>query len=316
MFVLGIETSCDETAASIVYKGRNVVSSITASSLKLHSKYGGIIPEIASRAQLEYINFVVDKAIKKADLKIKDIGLIAVTKGPGLIGSLLVGVSFAKALSFANNIPILGVDHVLAHLYAPFLDLDKRSKFPKFPFVGLIVSGGHTTLFYVKNFNKYVKLGETLDDAAGEAFDKVAKLLELGYPGGPLIEKIAKSGNREAFSFKCGDSDNLDFSFSGIKTAVLYKTRDIKKGGKLSKKQKSDLAASFQHIVVKSLVDKSILAALKKKTDTLIIGGGVAANQYFRNRLNEAANKNGIKVFIAESSLCTDNASMVAGLGY
>jgi len=316
MYVLGIETSCDETAASVVYKGRDILSNITATSIKLHSRYGGIIPEIASRAQLEYINFVVDEAIKKAKLEIKDLGLIAVTKGPGLIGSLLVGISFAKALSFANDIPIIGIDHIFAHLYAPFLNFDKKRNLPEFPFVGLVVSGGHTTLFEIKNFSKYIKLGETLDDAAGEAFDKVAKLLELGYPGGPLIEKIAKSGNKEAFSFKCGESDNLDFSFSGIKTAVLYKVRDIKKSGKLSRKQKSDLAASFQHAVVKSLVDKSILAVLVKKAGALIIGGGVAANQYFRDRLFEAADKNKIKVFIAKNSLCTDNASMVAGLGY
>ncbi|MFC1708887.1 tRNA (adenosine(37)-N6)-threonylcarbamoyltransferase complex transferase subunit TsaD [Candidatus Omnitrophota bacterium] len=316
MYVLGIETSCDETGASVVYKGKKVCSNVTASSIKLHSKYGGVIPEIASRAQLEYISFVVDQAIRKARIKIKDIGLIAVTKGPGLIGSLLVGVSFAKALSFANKIPILGVDHVQAHLYAPFLKLGNNGKLPKLPFVGLVVSGGHTTLFHIKSFDKYKILADTLDDAAGEAFDKVAKLLGLGYPGGPLVEKIAKSGDRKSYYFKCGNSEDLNFSFSGIKTAVLYKLQDIKKRGAVTKKQKSDLAASFQNCVVSVLVEKSIRAVLQKKSNTLVVGGGVAANSYFRQMLYSQADKKAIKVFIAKSELCTDNASMIAGLGY
>lgn len=315
MYVLGIETSCDETAASVVYKGKRICSNITASSIKLHSKYGGIIPEIASRAQLEYINFVVDEALRKAKIKIKDLGLISVTKGPGLIGSLLVGISFAKAMSFAEGIPILGVDHIQSHLYAAFLD-SKDKALPKFPFVGLVVSGGHTCLFYFENFDKFKMLGQTLDDAAGEAFDKVAKLLKLGYPGGPAIEKIAKKANINAFSFKCGDTGTLDFSFSGIKTALLYKTRQINKQGVLSDKQRGDLAACFQHSVVVSLVDKSIFAVLKKKVKTLVIGGGVAANQYFRNRLCQRARDLGVKIFIPRRELCTDNASMVAGLGY
>lgn len=316
MYVLGIETSCDETGASVVYKGRKICSNITASSIKFHSRYGGVIPEIASRAQLEYINFVVDRAIKKAGIRINNLGLIAVTKGPGLIGSLLVGISFSKALSFANKIPILGIDHVQAHLYSPFLDLGSNKQLPKFPFVGLVVSGGHTSLYYFKNFDKYAVLGETLDDAAGEAFDKVAKLLKLGYPGGPFIEKIARCGNHKAYDFKCGNNDNLNFSFSGIKTAVLYKIKDINKQGILTKKQKSALAASFQHAVITSLIDKTILAVLRKKVKTLVVGGGVAANKYFRKKLHKQASKEGIKVFIAKDKLCTDNASMVAGLGY
>ena len=279
MYALGIETSCDETGASVVFKGRKICSNITASSIKLHSKYGGVIPEIASRAQLEYINFVVDKALKNAGVNIKDVGLVAVTKGPGLIGSLLVGISFAKALSFANNIPILGVDHVQAHLYSPFLDLENGEEIPKFPFIGLVVSGGHTSLYYFKDFDKYTMLADTLDDAAGEAFDKVAKLLGLGYPGGPLVEKIAKRGNNKLYSFKCGDADKLDFSFSGIKTAVFYKIKEIKRRGRLTQRQKNDIAASFQHSVVSSWVNKSILAAARKQTKALVVGGGVAANK-------------------------------------
>lgn len=316
MHVLGIETSCDETGASVVYNGRKVCSNETASSIKLHSKYGGVIPEIASRAQLEYINFVTDRAIKKAGIKMSDLGLIAVTKGPGLIGSLLVGISFAKALSFANKIPILGIDHVKAHLYPSFLDLPSNKKLPKFPFVGLVVSGGHTRLFYFESFDKYKILADTLDDAAGEAFDKVGKLLGLGYPGGPLVEKISRDGNCRAFDFKCGNSDNLDFSFSGIKTAVLYKISDIKKREDLSKKHKSDLAASFQYSVVRSLVGKTMQAVLKKKVGVLVVGGGVAANKYFRQKLCKEADQRKVKVFIAKGQLCTDNASMVAGLGY
>lgn len=316
MYTLGIETSCDETGASVVYKGRRICSNVTASSIKLHSKYGGVIPEIASRAQLEYINFVVDKALKKAGVNIKDIGLVAVTKGPGLIGSLLVGISFAKALSFANNIPILGVDHVQAHLYSPFLDLENGKELPKFPFIGLVISGGHTSLYYFKHFHKYTMLADTLDDAAGEAFDKVAKLLGLGYPGGPLVEKIAKSGNHKLYNFKCGDVDKLDFSFSGIKTAVFYKIKDIKKRGRLTQTQKKDIAASFQYSVITSLVSKSMLAAVKKQAKVLVVGGGVAANKYFREKLHKEARTRAIKVFIAKGKLCTDNASMVAGLGY
>lgn len=315
MYVLGIETSCDETGASVVYKGKEICSNITASSIRLHSKYGGIIPEIASRAQLEYINFVVDAALKKARIKISDLGLISVTKGPGLIGSLLVGISFAKALSFAKNIPIIGIDHVQAHLYAAFLDSDKKT-LPKFPFVGLVVSGGHTSLFYFESFDKFKILGQTLDDAAGEAFDKVAKLLNLGYPGGPLIEKISKKGNSKAFNFRCGDRDILDFSFSGIKTAVLYKTKELNNNGILSDKQKSDLAASFQRTVIDYLVEKSLMAVMKKKVKSLVVGGGVAANKNFQNNLYQKAEVLGIKVFIPKIGLCTDNASMIAGLGY
>ncbi|MFC1752226.1 tRNA (adenosine(37)-N6)-threonylcarbamoyltransferase complex transferase subunit TsaD [Thermoproteota archaeon] len=315
MYVLGIESSCDETGASVVYKGEKVVSNVTASSIKLHSKYGGVIPEIASRAQLEFINFVVDQALKDAKINLSKVGLIAVTKGPGLIGSLLVGISFSKALSLAKKIPILGIDHIQAHIYSSFLDTKSKSK-PKFPFVGLVVSGGHTSLFYFKDFNKYTLLGDTLDDAAGEAFDKVAKLLGLGYPGGPALECMARKGNKDAFRFKCGDQDSLDFSFSGIKTAVLYKLRDMQKSSKISLKKKQDLAASFQYAVVKSLVDKAIGAAVRKKVNTLVVGGGVTANGYFRNKLSKDAKDCGIDLFIPEMSLCTDNAAMIAGLGY
>lgn len=315
MYVLGIESSCDETAASIVKDGKTICSSVTASSLRLHSKYGGVIPEIASRAQLECINIVVDNALKKARIGIRHIGLIAVTRGPGLIGSLLVGISFAKALSYARRIPLVGVDHVQAHLYAAFLDR-KKGVPVRFPFVGLVVSGGHTCLSYYKAFDTFTIVADTLDDAAGEAFDKVAKVLGLGYPGGPLVERFALNGNPKRFQFSCGNPEAGDFSFSGIKTAVLYKTREIAKGVRLSQQQKSDIAASFQSSVVSSLVSKAINVVLKKKADTLVVGGGVVANTLFRSELLQKSKAVGVRVLIPAVALCTDNASMVAGLGY
>ena len=314
MLVLGIETSCDETGVSIVGNGSVTYSNVTATSVQHHAKFGGIIPEIASRAQLEYIHPVVEEAIHKAKAKLHDIKLIAVTKGPGLIGSLLVGISFAKSLSFANSIPLIGVDHVCAHLYAPFLD---RKIKPKFPFIGLVVSGGHTNLYHCRRFDNFRLCGQTLDDAAGEAFDKVAKLLKLGYPGGPVVEKIAKKGNKKAFSFRClNKKDNYNFSFSGIKTAVLYIVRDLEKKGRLDLKNKRDLAASFQHAVVTALVEKTISFTRSKKIRTLVVGGGVLANNYFRQRLQEEAQRFNIDVFMPPQSLCTDNAAMIAGMGY
>lgn len=315
MYTLGIETSCDETAASVVCDGRTISSSVTASSLRLHSRYGGIIPEIASRAQLEYINAVVDCALKKAHIALGDVDLIAVTRGPGLIGSLLVGISFAKALSYARRIALIGVDHVQAHLYAAFLD--GQSSVPvRFPFIGLVVSGGHTRLYYYKRFDTFRVLGDTLDDAAGEAFDKVAKLLGLGYPGGPAIERCATRGNPEAYRFSCGDPRRSEFSFSGIKTAVLYAVREIKKRNAISLQQKRDLAASFQASVVSCLVQKTINATVRKKARTLVVGGGVVANKSFRRELLQKSREFGINVLIPRFELCTDNASMVAGLGY
>ena len=316
MFVLGIESSCDETAASVVEDGVSVRSCVTASSLRHHARYGGIIPEIASRAQLEYISCVVDEALKRAGVPLEKIGLIAVTKGPGLIGSLLVGISFAKALSYSRGIALIGVDHVQAHAYAPLLN-QKRKAVPRFPWIGLVVSGGHTCLFHYKGFSSFRILGETLDDAAGEAFDKVGKILGLAYPGGPAIEQCAKKGNPDAYRFSCGAPEESTFSFSGIKTAVLYAARDKeKKKGALSQKEKQDLAASFQAAVVRSLVDKTMYALARRKIKTLLVGGGVVANALFRAQLLHEANERGISVFIPDKDLCTDNAPMVAGLGY
>ena len=249
MYVLGIETSCDETSAAVVKNGRKILSCVVSSSLKFHKKYGGVVPEIASRMQLETITQVADTAIKEAGVELKEIDLISVTSGPGLLGSLLVGISFAKAISISLGIPLLEVDHIYSHIYANFLwyrkvqntfltTENRRKSSPKaiflngakikLPFIGLVVSGGHTSLFYVRDFKKIETLGQTLDDACGEAFDKVAKILGLGYPGGPLIEKLAKGGDERKIKFRCsGTKRPLDFSFSGIKTAVLYYVRQF-----------------------------------------------------------------------------------------
>lgn len=306
MIVLGIETSCDETSAALVKDGKTILSHITASSLRQHKKYKGIIPEIASRAHSECISLVVRQAFLEAGKTPRDIGFVAVTKGPGLIGSLLVGISFAKALSFALKKPLLGIDHLQAHVYSSFL-----SSSVVLPCIGLVVSGGHTSLYRVdKNFN-FRLLSATIDDAAGEAFDKVAKILNLGYPGGPVIEKLAKKGNPEKFKFSCAGSSDLGFSFSGIKTAVLYKTK-----GEGARAKGEDIAASFQKAVVETLVEKSLLACERQKIATLVVGGGVAANSYLRSRLKDEARIRKVKVFFPDFTLSLDNAAMIAGLGY
>ncbi len=327
MYVLGIETSCDETAASVVKNGNIVLSNVVSSSVKFHNKYGGIVPEIASRMQLETITQVVDSCIKEAGIKLKDLRLVSVTKGPGLLGSLLVGISFAKSLSFGLNIPLLGVDHIYAHMYGSFLNRKPIQK----PFIGLIVSGGHTSLFYVKDFDKIAVLGETLDDACGEAFDKVAKILGLGYPGGPIIDKLANKGNPKKIKFQCsGTKRPLDFSFSGIKTAVLYTVNRLsgspvrgvnglpanRQTGKLTNSQIRDIAASFQETVVDTLVKKSLLACKAGKINRLVVGGGVAANSLLRDKFIKEASANKIDIYFPGMAFCMDNAAMVAGLGY
>ncbi|MFA4989223.1 MAG: tRNA (adenosine(37)-N6)-threonylcarbamoyltransferase complex transferase subunit TsaD [Candidatus Omnitrophota bacterium] len=309
MIVLGIETSCDETSAAIVRDGREILANTVASSLEFHKKYGGIIPEIASRMQLETISGVAESALKKSRIRLKDIGLVAVTSGPGLLGSLLVGISFAKALSLGLGRPLLGVNHVYSHFYANFLTGEKI----KLPFVALVVSGGHTSLFYIRDFDKIEVLGETRDDACGEAFDKVAKILGLGYPGGPAIEKMAASGKPKKIRFNCsGARDELDFSFSGIKTAVLYYAR----ARRLSLGEKADISASFQEAVLDVLVKKAILACKMKKVDRLVVGGGVAANRCLRGKLYAAAAEDNLNCYFPAPALCTDNAAMIAGLAY
>ena len=310
MLVLGIETSCDETAVSVVDNGRRICSNVVSSSLNFHKRYKGIIPEIASRLHVQTISTVFSDAIKQAGIKLDRIKLVAVTKEPGLPGSLLVGICFANALSNALGIPLIKINHLHAHIYSCFLNANK----PRFPFVGLVVSGGHTSLFYVKAFSNIEPLGATQDDACGEAFDKVASILGLGYPGGPVIERLAKQGNPGKIKFKCSNTKSpLNFSFSGIKTAVLYYVTKHKKD---TQYKAADIAACFQESVVEVLVKKALLACKLKKTNQLVLGGGVAANNRLRERFTQDARINGVKVYFCPKELCTDNAAMVAGLGY
>ncbi|MDD5115723.1 MAG: tRNA (adenosine(37)-N6)-threonylcarbamoyltransferase complex transferase subunit TsaD [Candidatus Omnitrophica bacterium] len=311
MIVLGVETSCDETGIALVKDGRSILANTVSSSLKLHSKYGGVVPEIASRMQLESIGRLYHQALKSAGIKAKDISLIAVTTGPGLPGSLLVGVSFAKALALSLGKPVLGVNHVYSHIYAGVL---RHYAQIRFPCVALVVSGGHTSLFHVKSFSDIGVLGQTRDDACGEAFDKVAKIMGLGYPGGPLIEKLAASGDKDKIRFSCsGTRGELDFSFSGIKTAVLYhlKAKSPKSAG-----ERASLAASFQESAINVLINKSLLACKRKRAKQLLIGGGVAANNCLRRKFEAACEESEIKCFFPDIALCMDNAAMVGGLAY
>lgn len=318
MYTLGIETSCDETGAAVIKNVSGVCSNVISSSLARHVPFGGVIPEIASRAHLESISFVTDSALKGAGVSLDDIKLICVTESPGLIGSLLVGISFAKSLSIATNTKLLGLDHLKAHLYASFID-NKIN----FPFVGLVVSGGHTSLYEVKNLGEERLLGSTRDDAAGEAFDKVAKILGLGYPGGPIIEKLALNGNDKAYLFRCDCGKGLEFSFSGIKTALLYKYRELcriygkksKTGIIIPEEMIADLCASFQKAVVEDLSQKALKAIFSTGAKTLAVGGGVAFNNCLRERLGSLCKENGIRLCVANKSYCLDNAAMVGSFG-
>lgn len=308
MIVLGIESSCDETGVALVKDGKSVLANVVASSLKFHSRHGGVVPEIASRMQLESIAGVFAQALKTAKIKPSQIDLIAVTSHPGLPGSLIVGIAFAKALALSLGKPVLGVNHIQSHAYASLLSHPGL----KLPAVALIVSGGHTTLFYLKDFSDFCVLGQTRDDACGEAFDKVAKIIGLGYPGGPQVENTALGGNPRKIKFACLNTDeHLDFSFSGIKTAVLYYLKNKKPAKQLIR----DLAASFQENALNVLVKKSLLACKQKKSKRILVGGGVAANRVLRQKFTVAAKQAGIACFFPEINLCMDNAAMVAGLG-
>lgn len=317
MKILGIETSCDETAAAVVEDGVKVLSNVVATSLKDHQQFGGIIPEIASRRQIEFIQWVVAESLAKANLTLHDIDAIAVTRSPGLIGSLLVGLCFARGLARASGKPLIEVDHIKAHLYANYLQF--KPEFPacpqeRLPAIGLVVSGGHSSLFIVKDFKTFKLLGVTRDDAAGEAFDKVARILDLGYPGGPVIDRLSAEGINDEIKFPQAPlTGSYDFSFSGTKTAVLYYTQKHKgKAGYTPAK----VAYSFQESVVTVLVEKSLKACQKFKVPTLLIGGGVAANSALRRRLQEQSGRYGVQVFFPPMALCLDNAAMIAGLGF
>ena len=310
--LLAIESSCDETAAAVVRNGREVLSNVIYSQIDLHTVYGGVVPEIASRKHIEKINQVVDKALKDAGLSFGDIDGIAVTYGPGLVGALLVGVSFAKSLSFATGIPLIGVHHIEGHICANYIE--NKDLTP--PFMALVVSGGHTHLVKVKDYGEYEILGRTRDDAAGEAFDKVARAIGLGYPGGPKIDKVSKEGNPEAIVFpraKVNDSV-YDFSFSGLKSAVLnYLNKAEMKGEEIVV---ADVAASFQKSVVDVLVEHTITAAKEYGFNEVALAGGVASNSALRAAMEEACKKNGITLYRPSPIFCTDNAAMIGVAGY
>lgn len=313
MLILGIETSCDETAASVVEDGRKILSNVVSSQVELHAKYGGIVPEIASRAHIENIMPVVHEALTSSGKGLRDMGAVAVTAGPGLIGALLVGVSAAKALSYSAGIPLIGVNHIEGHLSAIFLEDNEVTM----PFVLLVVSGGHTHLYLVRGCCDYVKLGQTRDDAAGEAYDKVAKLLGLGYPGGPVIDRLSREGDPKAIKFPRSylEEGTFDFSFSGLKTAVLTAVRGLGTD-KLTEGKIADICASFQAAVVDVLVRKTVDAAAANGVADIVIAGGVASNRALREGLAKAAEAAGRRVFIPSPGLCTDNAAMVAAAGY
>lgn len=312
MIILGIETSCDETAASVVKYGREILSSVVASQDDLHGKYGGVVPELASRRHVEVIDEIVSRAVKEAGVSFSELDLIAVTQGPGLSGSLIIGISFAHALSFRYNIPVLGINHLEGHLMSALIDKPSI----RYPVMGLIVSGGHTILVKMDDFNNYTVVGQTLDDAAGEAFDKVAMMMGLGYPGGPLVSALAKKGNPHAIKFPRSmlKSTGFDFSFSGLKTAVLYRLKSESHPIPLARQ--ADIAASFEEAVIEVLVKKTVRCARHFKSPTITVGGGVARNSLLRTRLERAGKDYGLDVVLPQPSLCTDNAVMIASLGY
>lgn len=316
MIVLGIESTCDETACAIVKDGREILSSIISSQIDLHQQYGGVFPELACRRHIDTIIPVIEAALKEACIAPNEIDLIAVAKGPGLIGALLIGLNVAKALSLAWNIPFIGVNHVEAHIYAAMMHMEA----PLFPGLGVVVSGGHTFMVHVHEVGKYTLIGTTLDDAIGEAFDKVASMLGLPYPGGPAVEALAREGNPRAFEFKPGKvkGRQWDFSFSGLKTNVLYTIKgpnaDKNSPVMIKEEAKKDIAASFQETALKDIVTKSLSAAEAHQCKAIYIGGGVSNNLRLRALFCER--KAPLPIHFPEKSLSLDNAAMIAGLGY
>ncbi|MGQ9472524.1 MAG: tRNA (adenosine(37)-N6)-threonylcarbamoyltransferase complex transferase subunit TsaD [Candidatus Caldatribacteriaceae bacterium] len=313
MLVLGIETSCDDSCVAIVDAKQRVLSNVISSQVDFHRHFGGIVPEVASRKHLELLPFVLSKALSEAQVDLEKIDLIAVTQGPGLLGSLLMGICLAKTLALACHKPLVGVNHLEGHLFAVRLDYPHL----KPPFVYLLVSGGHTELVAVKNWGLYHLLGHTRDDAVGEAYDKVAKFLGLGYPGGPLIDHLSKKGDPERFFFLGGleDEDTLDFSFSGLKTAVIRTLSKLKEEEKNDDQLLADLVASFQESAIRTLIKKTLKALERTKYRKVVLGGGVAANSHLRKKMKEEGDKRGFQVFLPSLSFCTDNAAMIATCG-
>jgi len=310
--ILGIETSCDETAAAVVEDGTKILSNVIASQTEFHEKYGGVVPEIASRKHLELLDSVIDEALNKADTRLEDLSAVAVTIGPGLVGALLIGLASAKALSYVLEIPLIGINHLEAHLNAGFLEHPQVRP----PLVSLIVSGGHTILALMDKDMKTEVLGSTLDDAAGEAFDKIARYLELGYPGGPVIDTLAKEGDEKAIAFPRAmmDKKTYDFSLSGLKTAVINYMKNAKKEGR--EPDVKDVAAAFQAAIVDVQVAKTVKAACEKGVKTILLAGGVAANSSLKKKMAEKASEYIIDVFYPSSELCTDNGAMIAALAF
>ena len=309
---LGIESSCDETSASVIVNGRTALSNVIASQIKVHQVFGGVVPEIASRHHLDNINTVIDNALDEAHIGLQDVDLIGVTYGPGLVGALLIGLATAKSIAYALKKPLVGVHHIQGHISANYIEHKELRP----PFLALVVSGGHTNIVDVQDYNQYHVLGRTRDDAAGEAFDKVARVLGLGYPGGPLIDKAAKDGNPHAVEFKRVflEKDSLDFSFSGIKTGVLnYLNSQKLKGVEVSV---NDTAASFQLAVMEVIVAKTLMAAERLKKDKIVMAGGVAANSLLRKMMKEACDKKGIALYHPSPILCTDNGAMIGCAAY
>lgn len=306
--IMAVETSCDETAVAVLAEGNELLANLVSSQIKVHQQFGGVVPEIASRQHLEQVNHLIDLALKEAKLTFSQLAAIAVTYGPGLVGALLVGVSTAKALAYSLNLPLVGVNHMEGHIYANWLVHKKI----EFPLVCLIVSGGHTALVEMRGHGQYSLLGQTQDDAAGEAYDKVARAMGLGYPGGPLLDNLAREGKGETIKLPRAwlGEDNYDFSFSGLKTAVLnYLNKASLKGEEVNK---IELAAGFQASVVEVLVEKTVQAAKKRNLQTVLLAGGVSANSALREQMQKRCEKEGLKLYYPPLEFCTDNAAMVA----
>ena len=315
MIILGIDTSCDDTSAGVVVDGRRVLSNVVHSQIKLHHPYGGVVPELASREHLKNIMPVVQTALQKAHVRMSDLDGIAVTVGPGLVGALLVGLYYAKGLSYVHDIPLAAINHLEGHILSIFLE----EEVPSFPFVALTVSGGHTSLYHVKGYGSYTQMGQTIDDAAGEAFDKVAKIFGLGYPGGVVIEDLARDGRSDIIKFPRAylSKGSLDFSFSGLKTSVSLYTKkwretEMENDGVVL----ADIAASFQESVVDVLIHKLMKAREEKGVEAVVVAGGVACNKRLRLKLSEAASSKDVGVYYPRPEYCTDNGAMIAAAGY
>ena len=309
---MGIESSCDETSIALVADGRHILSDVISSQISIHTKFGGVVPEIASRHHLQNINRVMERALEEADITMDEVDLIGVTNGPGLIGALVIGVAAAKALSFARDIPLVGVNHMHGHVSANYLQYEDLEP----PFMALIISGGHTNIVEVTDYNTCTVLGGTRDDAAGEAYDKVARVIGLGYPGGPKMDRAAREGNPDAIHFKRVylEKGSYDFSFSGIKTQVLnYVNQERQKGREISV---PDLAASFQQALLDVIIQKTIAAVQERGEKRVVMAGGVSANSHLREQMQAACDANGIRLYRPDPVLCTDNGAMIAAAAY